>query len=272
MKINIKPLMIFFICLIIGSSVLGGTARCKEQRPAISSDERALAMWEVQFVMSKHAYYKQINQHCEEMADIWVKKDGPSDETATWTSQFGVEVGYDQIKLNYCTTNLEDLKKKLEEASKKNPEIKNIPENIGIGGGYGMHTNLTPVIEISGDGKTAKGVWYSLGVNGNDMAVPEKYAADFVKEDGKWKIWHFVNLFEPVALRGTEEYPHVDNFYKKPLGAKGVLPGEKPTTEGGIHYITRTAPDLYNYDPKVVPKIYPKLPEPYYTFGETFSY
>jgi hypothetical protein len=272
MKIKIKLLIMFFIC-VIGSIVLWGTAQCREQKPAISVDERALAMWEVQFVMSKHAYYKQINQHCEEMDDIWIKKNGSYDKTSTWTSQFGVEVGYDQIKLNYCTANLEDLKKKLEAASKKNPEIKDIPENIGIGGGYGMHTNLTPVIEIAGDGKTAKGVWFSLGVNGNDMASPEKYAADFVKEDGKWKIWHFVNLFEPFTMKGAvEEYPREDTFYKKPLGAKGVLPGEKPTTEGGIHYITRTAPDLYNYDPKVVPRIYPKLPEPYYTFNETFSY
>ena len=270
---KIKLIIMFIVYLIIGSSLLRDAPQCKENRPTISADDRALAMWEVQFVMSKHAYYKQINQHCEEMDDIWVKKNGSFDKTATWTSQFGVEVGYDQIKLNYCTTNLEDLKNKLEAASKKNPEVKNTPENIGIGGGYGMHTNLTPVIEIAGDGKTAKGVWFSLGLNGNDMASPEKYAADFVKEDGEWKIWHFVNLFEPFTMKGaTEEYPREDTFYKKPQGAKGVLPGEKPTTEGGIHYITRVADDPYIYDPKVVPRIFPQLPEPYYTFSETFSY
>ena len=35
---------------------------------------------------------------------------------------------------------------------------------VGSPGGLFVHTQTTPVIEVSGDGKTAKGVWMSPGV------------------------------------------------------------------------------------------------------------
>jgi hypothetical protein len=252
-----------------------------KKKPTISAGERAQATWDVQNVMSKHAYYYQVNQHCEEIADIWVKAGGPNDKTATWTSQFGVEVGIAQINLNYCDANNADLKKKLEDVSKTYPAIKDTQENIGIGASYAMHTNLTPVIEVAGDGKTAKGIWYSLGlgigshIDANGKATigagwrPEKYAVDFVKEGDRWKIWHLVNLFEP----GPMDTEFSGGKSSKPLGARGTLPGEKPPTDEGIvHYITRTAPDFYVWNPLAKAKIYPKFPEPYYTFSETFSY
>ena len=55
----------------------------------------------------------------------------------------------------------------------------------------------TPVIEVAGDGKTAKGLWIAPGLHtlapgGKLQAfwVWCKYGIDFVKEDGKWKFWH----------------------------------------------------------------------------------
>lgn len=271
MKIRIKLITIFFIYLVIGSGILTGAVQGGENRPTISADERALAMWEVQFLMSKHAYYYQANLRCEEMEDIFVSENGPYAETATWTSEFGVEGPMSQLKYDYCTLYLEEEKANLERFSKTHPEVENKPENLGIGAMYGsIHTNLTPIIEIAGDGKTAKGVWYSIGMMGNNMSNPEKYAADFVKEDGEWKIWHFMNLSrQPIALNGSREYPEE---LEKPYGARGVLPGEDPTTTVHIHNIFKIATDLDIYDPKVVPKIFPKFPEPYYTFSETFSY
>lgn len=58
-----------------------------------------------------------------------------------------------------------------------------------------MHSMFSPVIEVAGDGQTAKGVWDSFGpsINGPDDIgawLWVKYAVDFVKEQGKWKIWH----------------------------------------------------------------------------------
>jgi hypothetical protein len=281
MKNKIKLIKIC-ICLMIGSSVSFGTVQGKEQRSTITAGERAAITWEVQNVMSKHAYYKQVNLHCDEMADIWVKADGPYDKTSTWTSKYGVEIGLAQIRLNYCAACEDDKKKKLAEVNKIYPAIKNSPENVGIGYMYFMHTNLTPVIEVAGDGKTAKGLWYSIGLsvspnfeaNGKTTIrsnwQPEKYAVDFVKEDGKWKIWHFQNFFEPAVEAGDREY---NTEMAKAHGSMGALPGEQaPTGMGIVHYVTKKLPGLYTWNPKTVPQIFPKFPEPYYTFNETFSY
>ena len=56
------------------------------------------------------------------------------------------------------------------------------------------------MIEVAGDGKTAKGVWIGIGfVARTDAQTGEaqcfwewgKYGVDFIKEDGVWKFWHF---------------------------------------------------------------------------------
>jgi len=47
----------------------------------------------------------------------------------------------------------------------------------------------TPVIEIAGDGETARAVWISPGIEGTEPAWM-KFGCDFKKQDGEWKIWH----------------------------------------------------------------------------------
>lgn len=67
-----------------------------------------------------------------------------------------------------------------------------------------VHTLTTPLIEIAGDGQTAQAMWYTPGYicgHGGPMDpddapldgqwMYERYAIDFIKEDGEWKIWHF---------------------------------------------------------------------------------
>jgi hypothetical protein len=58
-----------------------------------------------------------------------------------------------------------------------------------------QHSFLAPIIEVAGDGQTAKGVWDSPGLDtgsGNNMAnwAWVRYAVDFKKINGAWKIWH----------------------------------------------------------------------------------
>ena len=65
-------------------------------------------------------------------------------------------------------------------------------------GNMNLHTLTTPVIEVADDGKTAKGLWISPGVEcprvplfgGEHQAAWcwIKYGVDFAKEDGKWKV------------------------------------------------------------------------------------
>lgn len=58
-----------------------------------------------------------------------------------------------------------------------------------------QHSFLAPIIEVAGDGQTAKGVWDSPGIDvgdGDSMAswAWVRYAVDFKKTAQGWKIWH----------------------------------------------------------------------------------
>lgn len=281
MRIKIRYLTISFLSLFVGLITFCPLAKAAD-RPTISAAERALAMLEVQNTFSKHAYYHTIHAHCEEMEDIWVRKDGEWADTAKWTNPQGIQDGIALIYENYCVDNLEDMKKNLEAISKLYPDkVKNVPENIGTGDRYTVHMQTTPIIEIAGDGKTAKGVWYSPGIMLRAQIVGdkvyergswfmEKYAVDFAKEDGKWKIWHFQMFYDPTPPAWGDEV-----VQPQPIMAEGQAEGQAPVATGGLK-TSRPNPDPYTgWSPTWIPgfpELTPRLPEPYYTFSETFSY
>ena len=77
-----------------------------------------------------------------------------------------------------------------------------VHKSMGVGspGFLFIHTQTTSVIEVAGDGQTAKGVWMSPGIETRKNPATEQfigfwmwghYGVDFVKEDGEWKFWHF---------------------------------------------------------------------------------
>ncbi len=128
----------------------------------------------------------------------------------------------------------------------------------------------TPVIEIARDGKTAKGIWHVQGSeNGVTPYGPLSYwtlgfiCIDFIKEGDDWKLWHVlhaVDIHSPMGENWTEPKQHevMEDF--KAL-AELKLPAYSVERVNFVGYSTDrpfTAP--------------PRLPEPYETFGETFSY
>jgi hypothetical protein len=127
-----------------------------------------------------------------------------------------------------------------------------------------MHTLTTPVIEVAGDGKTAKAVWISPGhetmlVEGKLQAYWAwcKYGVDFVKEDGKWKIWH-------SHVYAIFRCPYETSWVEMPDVPTPPVPDElKPDRPGTYHhpYSTTTAPDYV-----------PAPPEPYETWDEATAY
>ncbi|MEE0096181.1 MAG: nuclear transport factor 2 family protein [Oscillospiraceae bacterium] len=143
-------------------------------------------------------------------------------------------------------------------------------------GTYGMGTMNyfpldTPVIEVAEDGKTAKGIWtlrntYALLTAGG----PEAYwqwawvAADFIKEQGDWKIWHLQYLNDVHGKAGQPlhepytPYPEMPEFTEM---RSFSMP--EPTVKTCVH-------PMYTVDrPFQQP---PRIPEPYAHFEETFSY
>jgi hypothetical protein len=137
-------------------------------------------------------------------------------------------------------------------------------------GGMAVHTLTLPVIEVAGDGKTAKGVWTGNGF----LVMPDKetgkvkdkaswewdkYGIDFVKEDGKWKLWHY----------------HVYRFFR--TGWDKGLTDWDPDAKVDLHIPKGLEPDGpaiddYPYRPDAEPKLAPVPPEPYETWEDTTSY
>jgi len=232
--------------------------------------QKALDVQEVQNVMGRHAYYHQVGYHLKELQEIWVKEDGEYASTASFGQNHGYWVGIPHIKRTYGELNERNRKTNLAIMSKAYPEIKNTKDNEGVGTLI-MHTLTTPVIEVAGDGKTAKGMWYSPGEvtevmpDGGFMAMWmwEKYGADFVKEDGKWKLWHihmYTDFATPPGKSWTDPTVSHNPF------ATGDTVEKPPEMRADIEIVT-----YKEWSPTTVPVLVP-MPEPYYTFSETFSY
>jgi hypothetical protein len=127
-----------------------------------------------------------------------------------------------------------------------------------------LHTLTTPVIEVARDGKTAKGVWISPGVEtqpGKDDIIALwhwiKYGVDFVKENGEWKMWkyHIYRLFTtPPGQSWAEPGPVID--FKFP-------PELRPD---------RPSSNTWVYSPDVATEHVPAPPDPYDTWDESRAY
>lgn len=160
------------------------------------------------------------------------------------------------------------------------------------------HYTTTPMIEVAGDGQTAKGLWIVNGIE-SGLVDPEhaknmpawmfekemvdgkkvwmhnvylKYGVDFIKQDGQWKIWHF-HCFEvarapygmgwiPFAAAAQDDAFNSDLMYVGENGRPVFMPPvDGPAVVRNNTYRTDTAQSLDA-----------RPPEPYRTFSETFAY
>ena len=280
---------IVLITCVTGSAAVAQNAGL----PTISDGEKALDMWQVQSLMSKHEFYHGATMNLQEVDALWVAQDGPNSKTACFFSPSWVMQGVATVRKLYGEGHVEDMHKTFNQLQQAYPELANVEfKGSNVGGEFAMHTSTTPIIEVAGDGKTAKGVWYSPGiglmphVSGKSVEVGgiffwEKYAGDFVKENGAWKIWHLGMYYDFAPSLPTSMTSSLGNGVPSGQpGASGGIPpgdnrekGEKLTPEeiakGGM------LPSPYSYpawSPTRRNLIVPKFPEAYYTFSETFSY
>jgi len=160
---------------------------------------KALDQQEIQNIMSWHVMYHCYGLHKEEMETIWVNE--PENRaTASFGQNQGFYVGYDSIwdayVIGHDTAWLQTAKSYCE-AMDIDIEGWTDEEILDVYGGVGqllLHVTTTAIIEVAEDGQTAKAFWYSPGIvqetGMNTSAIWEAYGADFVKEDGVWKMWH----------------------------------------------------------------------------------
>ena len=143
-------------------------------------------------------------------------------------------------------------------------------EIYGIGP-FHVKPLTAPVIEVAENGETAKGLWICMGC---DAEVTERgpeadwtwgyFAGDFIYEGDDWKIWHLQYLNDVDSLCGQSwgrkvtSYPELPEF--APLKDVALPP----------YTVAETVRELYT--PSRPLAVTPRIPEPYRTFAETFSY
>lgn len=142
-------------------------------------------------------------------------------------------------------------------------------ELYGVGQLRGLPIT-TPVIELAEDGETAKGIWHIQGSdNGLTEYGPLSYwtlgflAIDFRREDGQWKLWHVFHGEDVVAPMGESWLKPKERTPLPEYAAVAQLK-KPPYNVVRVNHVPYSA-----QRPFTAP---PRLPEPYVTFAETFSY
>jgi hypothetical protein len=188
-----------------------------------SKMERLEAINAIQNLISKMDYMFEGGMYEARMAYIAKKTQGVTIEIGAR----GVFEGYESARRTLVDSEKYYERSHAAGMKKAFPNIKFSSDFAGK-----LESNLigSPAIEISGDGKTAKGVWRSLQTVGkmhdnedkpNAMWIWWQIGADFVKEDGEWKIWHYVK--NPVYAT-TFDKSWVDNAITRATGS-GLGPG-----------------------------------------------
>ncbi len=196
-------------------------------------------LWDIEDIkklIHTRVYYIANEWREQELDDLWTKTKA---DTASFGSNTGYYVGMESIRNWY--TQIGD-------------------RSVGY---LTQHPVSTDLVEVAKDGKTARGLWFSIGqetVPGKAMWMSGKLAVDFIKEDGQWKIWHLVDSKDVVCGAG-------EDFRKSPVYWK---PEEDPTA------IAFGKPDVavLTHDPNFNWwDDYPAMPEPYDTWqgGEGYG-
>ena len=198
---------------------------------------------EVRDLMSLRAYYQAADKRQEELDEIWVSKPMNAAK-ASYGSNYGYYYGKSEVKRWYVDEHLEKRKAQLKVYCEKQG-VEYDESLLGAGSMY-MCPLSTSIVRIAKDGKSAKGIWYTIGQKTD------------LQEDGKFKLFHIVEANDQNYQAGTaysaDTYltPETDQLWRE-FG--------NPTIPMNVHDNT------YNWADN-----YPPMPEPYDTLTLENSY
>jgi len=283
--IAIFALGVFQISFAADSGLTSSEIKTLKKQMQVLAD-----MAEIQNVMSKHAYYYSSGQHRREIKECWAM----NMPDVCFGQDEGYWVGPDNVNKSYGDYFDYMRQRDLAAVNKLHPEVANTKENWGAGTQM-FHSLTTPIIEVAGDGKTAKAIWFSPGYVSqtpggvqDSMWMWERYGVDFVKVDGSWKIWHlriYTDFSSPRTTMGAGGAPAGQgqgggSGAPAGQGQGTTVAGQAPTGSpmGGMDSnkpALQYVPEGETNGPSkqwAVPQEIPKVPVPYETFSETFSY
>lgn len=209
---------------------------------------RVWAVEQVKDLMSRRAMYSANEERDRELRELWVRE--PAHQaTASFGRNYGYYVGMDAIREYYVTKHAQRI------------------APLGGVGYMECHAVSTPYVVLAEDGRSARGLWYSIGQetypdeNGkiNALWVHDKIAADFLMEDDGWKIWRLVlsnDVWHPAGvpfMAMPDKLPEEMDWIKAEFGT--------PTVPMKVH------DPLYLWTDD-----YPAMPKPYKTMWALNSY
>lgn len=238
-----------------------------EQR-TYTEHELISRVWDIEKVMdlmNRRVYYVAQGLRRQELNDLWVRHTDHR-KSASFGRNYGYYLGMDEIARYYVIEHEASRQAILDEYCAAFPEIENTPANLNIGF-TALGPTSTPVVEIAQDGATARGIWYSIAQetvgrpHGASKARwrGEKVAADFIREDGEWKIWHLVISTDYISPAGVSHESQPFSY----------APGQDPLQ---IEFGTPTMPVLTHDNRYHWSDDYPYTPEPYETYTPSKSY
>ena len=218
---------------------------------------------EVRDLMSLRSYYQAADLRQKELDELWVSEPMHAAK-ASYGSNYGYYYGKSEVKRWYVDEFTQKRKAQLKVYCEKH----GIPEDESLMGAGSMYMcpMSTSIVRIADDGQSAKGIWYSIGQQtdlqpdgtARGLWMYCKICADFVKEDGKFKIYHIVCTNDQNYYCGTRYDADTyiadeDDPMKMEFGT--------PTIPMNVHDNT------YNWADN-----YPPMPEPYDTLTLENSY
>lgn len=200
---------------------------------------------EIKKLMHRRVYYQGAGRIEDELRDFWV-----NGESARATASFGCNAGYyvgmETIEDCYLRKN------------------KLLSDGVGR---FVAHPVSTGLVRLAADGKTGRGMWYSISfeVRIADDGKPyakwllEKIAVDFLREADGWKIWRIVESADLTCAPG-EDYSE-QPIHTDPAGDFVSFGFGTPT----IPFITHDTKFNWWDD-------YPAMPRPYASYSDKDGY
>lgn len=231
--------------------------------------ERQDAIRQIQNIIGKMALLLEAGLYEERLEFIAKKTPGVTVEIGGR----GVFEGVDGARR--CLVDVEKIFERSHAAGMRRtfPDIEFGSDHAGL---FESEVTGIPIIEVAGDGKTAKALWTALQAHGKTHEHDPKpqaswvwwrNAIDFVKEDGEWKIWHW--LRNPFFVANyTKDWVDVSVTLPPvpPPGTQKGIPGHG----GNPDRATTKMYDSYRITRE--PRYWPRAPEPYATFDESEAY